>query len=209
MNRRQFICYTLASTTLLGADQSWAMPFAFEEGIHYKTLPDTARTLVSKGTVQEFFFYGCSHCMDMEKHLHDWLDTQPKGIALEQVPAVFQSPAWSMLARVHYALKATGQLNVHSYLFDIFIKDKARPKNAEDIADLISAKHAAFNKTSFIAAYEGETINSDISRAAKLSGQYQLDAVPSFVINGSYVTDLPMAGSHAKLFALIEWLAHK
>lgn len=211
MNRRHFLALTASlSTALFGLSTAQAMPFAFEEGVHYKKLPDTARALVAKGTVQEFFFYGCSHCADMEKPLHDWLDSKPKGVTLEQIPAVFQSPAWSMLARVHYALKSSNQLAaMHMFTFDMFIKDRAKPKNHQDIADLLLAKSAAFNKESFIKAYESDALNVDVTRAAKLSGQYQLEAVPTFVINGQYVTDLPMAGSHTKLFALIEQLATK
>jgi thiol:disulfide interchange protein DsbA len=115
-----------------------------------------------------------------------------------------------MLARVYYALKASNQLiKMHNHAFDIFIKDRAKPKNHQDIADLLLAKNATFNKESFIKAYESDALNADMTRAAKLSGQYQLEAVPTFVINGQYVTDLPMAGSHAKLFALIEQLANK
>jgi thiol:disulfide interchange protein DsbA len=211
MNRRHFLTLTASlATALFDLSTAQAMPFAFEEGVHYKKLPDTARALVAKGTVQEFFFYGCSHCMDMEKPLHEWLNSKPKGVTLEQIPAVFQSPAWSMLARVHYALKSTNQLtSTHAFAFDIFIKDRAKPKNHQDIADLLAIKNTAFDKDAFIKAYESEALNNDVTRAAKLSGQYQLEAVPSFVINGQYVTDLPMAGSHAKLFALIEQLANK
>jgi thiol:disulfide interchange protein DsbA len=211
MNRRYFLALTASlSTAVLGLSTAQAMPFAFEEGQHYKKLPDTARALVAKGTVQEFFFYGCPHCMDMEKPLHDWLDTKPKGVTLEQIPAVFQSPAWSMLARAHYALKMSNQLTAtHLSTFDIFIKDRAKPKNHQDIADLLLVKNATFDKEAFIKAYESDALNADVTRAAKLSGQYQLEAVPSFVINGQYVTDLPMAGNHAKLFALIEQLVNK
>ncbi|MCH9742063.1 MAG: thiol:disulfide interchange protein DsbA/DsbL [Proteobacteria bacterium] len=209
MRRRNFLSYIVAGCAGLFTVHAQASPFAFEEGIHYKKLPDTARALVAKGTVQEFFFYGCPHCADMEKSLHAWLATNPDGIHIEQIPAVFQSPAWAMLARIHYALKSTNQLQLHSKVFDIFLVDKSRPKNEQEIADLLATKDSTFNKAAFIQAYDSEANTADITRAAKLSGQYQLDAVPTFVINGQYVTDLPMAGSLAKLFVLIEELASK
>ncbi len=210
MNRRYFLALTASLSPVLSLSTAQAMPFSFEEGEHYKKLPDTARALVAKGTVQEFLFYGCPHCQDIEPPLHNWLNSQPKGITVEQIPAVFQSPVWGMLARVYYALKASNQLTkMHHHAFNIFIKDRATPKNHQDIADLLLAKNATFNKESFIKAYESDALNADMTRAAKLSGQYQLEAVPTFVINGQYVTDLPMAGNPAKLFALIEQLANK
>jgi protein dithiol oxidoreductase (disulfide-forming) len=209
MNRRDFfrlISFAFLTTSTLSAE---AAPYAFEEGIHFKKLPDNARTQVAKGTIQEFFFYGCSHCQDMEKPLKDWLASKPKHIQFEAIPAVFQSPAWATLARIHFALKASDQLSLHAKVFELFLQDKARPKNQEEVADLLVAKDKSFNKASFLKAYDSEATSADVTRAAKLSGQYQLEAVPTFVINGHYLTDLPMAGSHAKLFALIEELSQK
>jgi thiol:disulfide interchange protein DsbA len=209
MNRRHFLSFIgvglLAAATL----SAQAAPYAFEEGIHYKKLPDNARALVAKGTVQEFFFYGCSHCQDMEKPLKEWLANKPKHIHFEAIPAVFQSPAWATLARIHFALKASDQLSLHGKVFELFLQDKARPKNQEEVADLLAAKDKSFNKSAFLKAYDSDANTADVTRAAKLSGQYQLEAVPTFVINGHYVTDLPMAGTHAKLFALIEELSQK
>ncbi len=213
MNRRHFLSLSVAAlstASLLGLSTAHAMPFAFEEGVHYKKLPDSAHALVAKGTVQEFFFYACPHCMDMESPLHDWLKSAPKNIVLEQIPAVFQTASWSLLARVHYALKANNQLTdeLRASLFNIFIKDHARPKNNIEIAELLLAKNSKFDKAGFIKTYDTEALNDDVTRAAKLSMQYQLEAVPAFIINGQYLTDLPMAGNHTKLFALIEQLAN-
>lgn len=209
MKRRHFLTFISAGLLATSSWMAHAAPYAFEEGIHYKKLPDNARALVAKGTVQEFFFYGCTHCQDMEKPLKEWLANKPKHINFEAIPAVFQSPAWATLARIHYALKDSDQLFMHAKVFELFLKDKARPKNQEEVADLLLTKESTFNKASFLKAYDSESNNTDVTRAAKLSGQYQLEAVPTFVINGQYLTDLPMAGTHAKLFALIEELSHK
>ncbi|MBD3767055.1 MAG: thiol:disulfide interchange protein DsbA/DsbL [Gammaproteobacteria bacterium] len=209
MNRRQFVGLLTAGLISIFSVSGQAAPYAFEEGIHYKKLPDNARALVAKGTVQEFFFYGCSHCHDMEKPLKEWLANKPKHIHFEAIPAVFQSPAWATLARIHFALKASDQLSLRAKVFELFLQDKARPKNQEEVADLLMAKDKTFNKAAFLKAYNSDANTAELTRAAKLSGQYQLEAVPTFVINGQYVTDLPMAGTHAKLFALIEELSQK
>lgn len=209
MNRRSLISLIGVSLVGLFFWSVQAAPYAFEEGIHYKKLPDNARALVAKGTVQEFFFYGCSHCQEMEKPLKEWLANKPKHLQFEAIPAVFQSPAWATLARIHFALKASNQLRLHPSVFELFLQDKARPKNQEEVADLLAAKDTSFNKATFLKAYDSDANTADVTRAAKLSGQYQLEAVPTFVINGQYVTDLPMAGTHAKLFALIEELSQK
>lgn len=209
MNRRQLVGLLTAGLISTFSLSGQATPYAFEEGIHYKKLPDNARALVAKGTVQEFFFYGCSHCQDMEKPLKEWLANKPKHLQFEAIPAVFQSPAWATLARIHFALKASDQLSLHAKVFELFLQDKARPKNQEEVADLLAAKDTSFNKAAFLKAYDSDANTADVTRAAKLSGQYQLEAVPTFVVNGQYVTDLPMAGTHAKLFALIEELSQK
>lgn len=208
LKRRHFLSLLATGFFALGTSVH-AAPYAFEEGVHYIKLPPQAHSLVSKGTVQEFFFYGCSHCQAMEAPLKEWLANKPNHIQFEAVPAVFQSAAWSTLARLHYALKVTKQLHLHDQVFDIFLVDKARPSSEQEVAKLIAAKDKQFDQDAFLKAFQSEQINNDIKRAAKLSEQYRLEAVPAFVINGKYVTDLPMAGSHAKLFSLIEELSKK
>jgi thiol:disulfide interchange protein DsbA len=210
MNRRYFLSLFTVSALMLSTAAHTATPMTFEEGAHYKLLPESARAMVPKGTVQEFFFYGCSHCMDMEKPLHEWLSTNPKSIHFEQIPAVFQNPSWPFLARAHYALKQSQQLELaHQSLFQLFIIDRARPKNEQDIAKLLTDKHPTFNSERFVQQFAHDDTNVAVNRAAKLSGQYQLEAVPTFIINGKYSTDLTMAGSHANLFIMIEQLANK
>lgn len=212
MNRRIFLKQSLVGLSLLGVGtHAMSAPFFFEEGTHYKLLPETARSVVPKGQVQEFFFYGCPHCMDMEPNLHEWLAKQPKGITFEQIPAVFQNPAWAFLARTYYALKLTNQFNeaTHKACFELFVVERSKPKNQQELADLIAKKVTGFNQTSFVTMTNDKTVDEEITRAAHLSGLHQLEAVPSFVINGKYLTDLTMAGSHTKLFALIEQLAEQ
>lgn len=209
MNRRLFLALLVASSITVSTGLQ-AAPILFEEGVHYKILPESARAMVAKGTVQEFFFYGCSHCMDMEKPLHEWLSSNPKTIHFEQIPAVFQNPSWPFFARIHYALKQSQQLSqAHSLLFNAIIVERARPKNETEIVSLLSDKLSGFNKDNFLQQFVHESTNTAVNRAAKLSGQYQLEAVPSFIINGKYSTDLTMANSHSNLFALIEYLASK
>ena len=60
MNCRQLVGLLTAGLISTFSLSGQATPYAFEEGIHYKKLPDNARALVAKGTVQEFFFYGCT-----------------------------------------------------------------------------------------------------------------------------------------------------
>ena len=210
MNRRLFLTHSIIGLTSLGlSSQVGAIPFSFEEGVHYKLLPDTARSLQPKGKVQEFFFYGCPHCMDMEPHVHEWLAKHPKDISFEQIPAVFQNPAWGFLARTYFALKHSNQFNeqTHKACFELFVVERAKPKSHQELAELLHEKVSNFDVKAFISAISIEATDADLAQAAQLSGLYQLEAVPSFVINGKYLTDLTMAGSHTKLFALIEHLA--
>lgn len=209
MNRRLFLVHSITAMALGLSAQAHSAPFFFEEGVHYKLLPETARSPQPKGKVQEFFFYGCPHCMDMEPHLHQWLAKQPKGIQFEQSPAVFQNPAWGFLARTYYGLHRSHQFTeqTHQACFELFVTERAKPKSQEELANLIKQKVANFDQQAFIAGTKQAETEADITQAAHLSGLYQLEAVPSFVINGKYLTDLTMAGSHTKLFALIEQLS--
>jgi thiol:disulfide interchange protein DsbA len=59
----------------------------------------------------------------------------------------------------------------------------------------------------FAKAYHSFAVDTDLQRAEQLMIRYRVESVPTFVVNGKYVTDVSMAGSPEKLIALIGDLA--
>src|SRR3989338_7118638 len=77
--------------------------FAAELGKEYKLLTPPQPVSGKKIEVLEFFFYGCSHCFDLQKSLHPWLKTMPKDAEMIYVPTIYRD-SMEPMARAFYAL---------------------------------------------------------------------------------------------------------
>ena len=77
-------------------------------GVEYKLLDTPQPTSGKKVQVQEFFFYGCSHCYHLHPLLVAWEKKMPRDVELQYVPVVFNE-GWEPMAHTFYALEAYGQ----------------------------------------------------------------------------------------------------
>ncbi|CAG0940183.1 partial Thiol:disulfide interchange protein DsbA, partial [Gammaproteobacteria bacterium] len=59
--------------------------------------------------VLEFFWYGCSHCYDLEPILNKWTARLPKDVEFRRVPAI-PTERWAPNARTFYTLESLGLL---------------------------------------------------------------------------------------------------
>jgi thiol:disulfide interchange protein DsbA len=60
--------------------------------------------------VIEFFSYGCPHCSEFHPVVSRWAAALPADVVFKRVPVSFARPQWASLARLFYALEATGDL---------------------------------------------------------------------------------------------------
>jgi len=64
----------------------------------------------AKIEVLEFFSYGCPHCADFHPLVSRWAEALPSDVVFKRVPVSFGRPQWASLARLYYALEASGDL---------------------------------------------------------------------------------------------------
>jgi thiol:disulfide interchange protein DsbA len=64
----------------------------------------------AKTEVLEFFSYGCPHCADFDPLVSKWAKALPSDVVFKRVPISFGRPQWASLARLYYALEASGEL---------------------------------------------------------------------------------------------------
>ena len=119
-----------ASTTAQSTDE-----FGFVEGVEYKKIPQEQTIAPHKKQVTEVFYYGCSHCYNLEPSLHDWLKTKPANVNFEQVPAVLDNPNWIFMAKVFYTAKELGVIEQsHLPFFTALHRDRKSLFTVEEIA---------------------------------------------------------------------------
>ena len=154
----------------------------------------------------EFFWYRCPHCYDLEPALNAWLKKLPKDVQLKRVPAVFRDD-WLPAAKLYYALQDVGAENLHGAVFDAYHLDNLDLDNPAVLMDWIAKK--GVDRAKFEASYQSFSTQSKAMRGGMIAREYKLKGVPSFAVDGKYVTSESLAGSSPALFATLDQLIVK
>ena len=194
-----FIFLLVNSALLQAADYS--------EGTHYKKLPSQQTSSGEKVEVQEFFWYGCPHCYSFEPYLKTWEKTKPANVELVRVPAIFR-PEWEVQARAFYALSQMGKIDdIHGKIFTAINKDKIRLDKKELIVDFVEKN--GVDRKKFLEEYDSFGVDGMARKAKKKIKAYQIQGVPSVVVNGKYLTSASMAGSYDNMLKITNYLIAK
>jgi thiol:disulfide interchange protein DsbA len=209
----------VASTVAAATSTAYAATPAgtqWQEGVNYTRVVPAQPTNVPAGQVEvlEFFWYACPHCFALEASVGAWLKAKPSYITFTRVPVLWNEGHRS-LARLFYTLDSMGKINdVHSQIFSE-IQVNGNPLIGPDPNNAASAertqlafiKKLGISETDFEKEYHGFNVETAMQRADQLAQRYRVTAVPTFVVNGKYVTDVGMAGGEQRVFSLISDLA--
>lgn len=198
LNRRQLLALMGASAT---APLAWAeAPYML--GVEYKKVP---KPHPQKKLVSEFFFYGCPHCYHLEPSIEAWLKTKPKDVTFERVPAVLNSPSWIFFAKAFYTAKNLGVLEQsHPALFKALYDERLQLFSAEKLAAWYTQFGVAPDK--YVAMFNSFKVQTQVQEVKKRTEDMGIDGVPAIVVNGTWLTDVGMAGSRANLWKVVNWL---
>jgi protein dithiol oxidoreductase (disulfide-forming) len=203
-----------ASTSTASAATTSATPW--QEGVNYKRLLPAQPTEVPAGQVEvlEFFWYACPHCYAIDPGVEAWLKTKPAYISFSRVPVMWNEGHRS-LARLFYTLQTLGKLDqLHGEVFKE-IHVHGDPLVAPDPNDAAGSEHmqAVFarkfgiSEADFTKAYHSFAVETALQRADELGQRYRIDGVPTFVVNGKFISDVGTAGSPERLLTLVGDLA--
>jgi thiol:disulfide interchange protein DsbA len=157
--------------------------------------------------VIEFFSYGCPHCSDLEPFIQQWLKTAPPDVQFRRVPVMFQD-RWKALAKAYYTLDAMAEdVRLSPALFQAvhgagmpLYQDKA-------FFDWTASKGLDRNKVTEI--YNSFGVDSKLKRALVLAQEYNIQAVPTMVVDGKFVTSSDRIGGHGQVPAALDTLVAK
>ncbi len=179
----------------------------YNEGTHYKKLPQQATDSGDKVEVLEFFSYSCPHCFSFEPYLQSWKKSKPANVVFTRVPAIFR-PEWEVQARAYYALSNMGHIeDLHIKIFEAVHKDKKRLNKLELIADFVEKN--GVDKKEFIKQYNSFDVDGMVRKTKKKQKGYMIQGVPSVAVNGKYLTSGSMSGSYDNLIKIINHLIAK
>jgi thiol:disulfide interchange protein DsbA len=195
---------TLLLAALLSVT-SLANAASFVEGTHYRTLPSSAQTPTASKEVRELFFYGCSHCYDFEKPLNAWLARKPASVKFVRQAALFDN-RWAWSAAVFYTAQTLGiEEAFHKAMFEAQFGRGPRPASMDDLVQIFV--RLGQNAERVRATLDSFSVRNQIEKSMQLTRQYDIDGVPSLIVNGRYLTSPSMAGD--QVFAVVEFLLRK
>ncbi len=186
----------LFAAVLVSAAPSYAQDF--QEGKQYVRLKNPMPTETGKKIeVIEFFSYGCPHCADFEPILEGWLKSIPADVEFRRIPVLFQE-RWIALARVYYTLDALGEAKRLSP--DVFTAIHGKGINlSSDKVFFDWAASQGLDRKKVEDMYNSFAINGKVNRAKQLAREYEVTSVPLIIVDGKYMTNVSLIGSHEKM----------
>lgn len=199
-----FVCFTFLSA--FNAHAEIEIPGAME-GVQYITVKPAQPTSAPAGKIEvtEIFWYGCSHCFKFEPYVKAWLKRKSDNIVFKRMPAML-SPKWGSHARVYYAAESMGVTEqIHEAFFTALHVDGKKLFEEKDIVKFIAG--LGIDQKKFSAAYHSFAVSSKVKQAKKLTKAFNVNGVPSVVVNGKYLTSGTHAGSFEGMVYLMNALA--
>ena len=204
VRRRTFLGMALGVAAAALAAPAMA---ALVEGTNYGRLklPVPVET-GKKIEVIEFFSYGCPHCAELEPHLDAWLAKLPPDVQFRRVPVFFQE-RWINLGKVYYTLEALGEEKLSPAVFAAIHGGNQSLWNDKTFFDWAASKGLDRKKVEDM--YNSFAINGKMNRAKQLAQTYNIQSVPTVIVDGKFVTASDKVGTHANLPAALDELIAK
>lgn len=195
------------------ADNSPAAPartdWQYQEGQHFSKLTSAQGTSSPAGKIEvaEVFWYGCSHCYNLEPVLSDWVKKLPPDVSFVRIPVMW-NPTNEIHGRIYYTAEALGKLDrINPAMFKAIHVENRPLTEEKDILEFFEQNGvpaADFNKT-----FRSFAVESQLKRAKDLTVKYKVRGVPLLVVDGKYTTDGPQIRSHQDLLAVTEELIQR
>lgn len=180
----------------------------FAEGRDYQVLSKPQP--VSSGErieVLEFFYYGCPVCYEAEPYVSRWLLKTGPSVAIHRVPAVFTESSESF-ARTFYSLSALGQIaRLHWPIYDNHHFDGKQLNVEKNIVEWVS--HNGVDHDRFVELWHSDQVAAQVAAAKAALVTYDVKAVPSFVVDGKYLTTSRMTGSVKSMMDVVDYLVER
>ena len=204
LNRRRFMGALVGGSALLASGV--ALGREFTAGRDYRQLVPRVDTGLPEGRVQvvEVFWYGCPHCNSFEPLVSEWKENLPEHVDFSRLPATFND-LWALHARVYFAADKLGVVDeIHRPFFDA-IHAQGRHMRSES-AILRFVDQRGLDADAFREAMRSPEVGAEVSEAGLLIQAFQVEGVPSMVVDGRALVSAGMTGSHEGMLRVVDHL---
>jgi protein dithiol oxidoreductase (disulfide-forming) len=161
----------------------------------------------NKIEVIEFFSYGCPHCAELEPVLAGWVKKLPADVQFKRVPVMFQD-RWVNLGKIYYTLDAMGEdAKLSPEVFSAMHAKGLSMWDSKVFFDWAASKGLDRKKVEDM--FGSFAVQGRMNRAMQLAKAYNIQSVPTLVVDGKFVTGSDKVGTHAALPAALDALIAK
>ena len=169
--------------------------------------PPHAAAASGRVEVIEFFYYGCPVCYETEPFLSRWLGGAPDYVAIRRVPAL-SSETWEPFAKLYYTLEALGQADrLHWPVYDSFHFEDVKLNEEKVMVDW--AARNGIEREKFVQTYASLAVSDKVAQARELLKSYDVRAVPTFIVDGKYLTSARLAGGTERVVQVLDRLVRR
>jgi thiol:disulfide interchange protein DsbA len=181
------------------------LPFgAYAQTEFQRIEPPHAVAATGRVEVIEFFYYGCPVCYETEPFLSRWLGSAPDYVAIRRVPAL-SSETWEPFAKLYYTLETLGQVErLHWPVYDNFHFDDMKLNDEKVMVDW--AARNGIEREKFVQTYASRAVADKLAQARELLTSYDVRAVPTFIVDGKFLTSARLAGGTERVVQVLDRL---
>lgn len=178
---------------------------SLQAGKHYALInPPVPVSETGKIEVVELFGYGCGACYKFEEQLQPWAAALPADVSFKRIPAMFGGK-WDAHGQLFLTLQAMRvEPQVHAAVFAAIHLQGKKLVEREEMAELLASQ--GVDKTAFLQTYDSFAIVGQVATAKRLSRAYQVNSVPTMIVNGSYRFDARSTGGWSQTLKVAEQL---
>ena len=157
--------------------------------------------------IYEFFWYGCPHCYNLEPTMDRIEADIENDTKVVKLPVALRD-SWIPHAKLYYALKQMDKIDqVHNLIFEEIHLEDNRLNTEQQMIDFLG-KHG-IDTDKFMEKYRSFGTEARIKKASNLAKKYQIDSVPTIIINGKFLTSGSYVSSYDELYSVVNLLVER
>ena len=181
--------------------------FSADNSQKYVQISNQKQTESDKIIVYEFFWYGCPHCYNLEPTIDKIEANLDKDTILVKIPVALRN-SWLNHAKAFYVLQQMKlDDNLHESIFHEIHINGNRLDTKDKLSNFVSDQ--GYDGESFAKLFDSFGTEIRVNKASRLAKQYQIDSVPTLIVNGKYSTSGSFVSSYDELYNVVNLLIDK
>ena len=147
------------------------------------------------------------HCYNLEPTMDRIEADLEKDTKVVKLPVALRD-SWIPHAKLYYALKQMDKIDqIHNLIFEEIHLEDNRLTTEQQMIDFLG-KHGV-DTDKFIEKYNSFGTEARIKKASNLAKKYQIDSVPTIIINGKFLTSGSYVSSYDELYSVVNLLVER